>query len=132
MNLTLKRVLQTDVATFGILSTDSYPLCVTLELPWLNNETGASCIPPGTYHCIPHNSPDHPNTWEVIGVPNRSEILIHIGNFPKDTEGCILVGQSFSGMTSAIYNSGGTMDLLRNVLPKEFDLTVTNDPKAAT
>lgn len=125
--ITLKRILQTDVATFGVLLNDNYPLCVTLELPWLNNEPNASCIPEGTYHCIPHNSAAHPNVWEITGVPGRSDILIHIGNFPADSKGCVLAAQSFSGMTAAVYNSGGAMELLRNVLPQNFDITITKE-----
>lgn len=29
---------------------------------------------------------------QVMDVPNYTDILIHIGNFVTDTEGCLLVG----------------------------------------
>src|SRR5580698_6443589 len=123
MNLILTRINKPG-ATFGVLSTEDFPLCVTLELPWNNNVPGESCIPAGTYHCVPHNSLDHPNTWEVTGVPGRSEILIHNGNYLKDTEGCILVALQFAGNAPAILTSDLALNFLRNTLPQEFDLTI--------
>jgi len=35
----------------------------------------------------------HYGMLELQNVPNFQYILIHIGNFEKDTEGCILVGE---------------------------------------
>jgi hypothetical protein len=32
-------------------------------------------------------------TPELLDVPGRSDIRIHIGNFPQDTLGCLLVGE---------------------------------------
>lgn len=125
MNLTLTRIAKPG-ATFGVLSTDDFPLCVTLELPWLNNTVGDSCIPVGTYHCVPHDSPDHPNVWEVTNVPGRSEILIHNGNYLKDTEGCILVALQFAGNAPAILTSDLALSFLQNTLPSEFDLTIVD------
>lgn len=67
--------------------------CQTLELPWKNNQPQVSCIPAGTYTCRRVNSPKFGDTFEVCGVPERSGILFHAGNYaPKDTRGCILLG----------------------------------------
>ena len=125
MNLTLTRVLRPQ-ATFGILSGDDFPLCVTLERPWLDNAPDTSCIQAGTYACIPHNTPEKPNCWEVTGVPGRSAILIHVGNFVSDSEGCILVGTSFDGNAPEILGSVNALNLLREKLPATFDLTITS------
>lgn len=64
----------------------------TLELPWKSNQRRISCIPEGEYWAIPHNSPTFGQTLWLQDVPERSEILIHAGNFTKDTLGCILPG----------------------------------------
>lgn len=103
--------------------------CVTCELPWNNNHPQISCIPAGTYHCIPHNSPAHPNTWEITGVPNRSEILIHNANLPSQLLGCVGVGKSFGylGGKMAVMQSVAALTDLRTKLPAEFDLTITDD-----
>lgn len=125
MNVTLTRV-QKFTGTFGILAIDDFPLCVTLERPWLNNEPDTSCIPDGHYSCIPHDSPSHPSCWEITGVAGRSAILIHVGNFIGDSEGCVLVGTSFLGTAPQIVASVSALNLLRANLPPTFDLTITS------
>jgi hypothetical protein len=64
----------------------------TLELPWKDNHKQISCIPAGTYKVERYSSPKFPNTFQVLNVPNRSAILLHVGNYNTDTLGCILVG----------------------------------------
>ena len=127
MNCILTRQPSTPQGTFGTLTdADSNILCVTCEQPWNDNKVGASCIPAGTYQCIPHDSPAHPNTWEIAGVPGRSAILIHNGNTDTQSEGCILVGDSFgtiNGM-SAVLNSIATLDKLRGILPDNFTIII--------
>ncbi len=122
----LTRILQTDEATYGVLSSDNYPLCVALELPWLDNQPNSSCIPTGEYSVQQFQSPEHGQVWEIMNVPGRSAILIHEGNFPQNSLGCVLCAQSFSGQSAAIYNSDVTIELLRNILPAQFTLTIKN------
>lgn len=77
--------------TQGILFVDGHTF-YTLERPWIDNKKNISCIPEGKY---PIYTFKHPKWGEVIGlrdVLNRSEILIHPGNYVDDTEGCILPG----------------------------------------
>jgi hypothetical protein len=51
-------------------------------------------IMPRTYNVVPHVSPNHrlPISYELMNVPGRDHILLHNGDFRKDTEGCILMG----------------------------------------
>lgn len=57
-------------------------------------------IPAGTYMCRLMTAADNPRhgvSWEVRGVPGRTDILFHAGNDASDSEGCILVGFGFNG-----------------------------------
>jgi hypothetical protein len=75
-------------------------LCHTLELAWLWNAKNKSCVPPGEYRAYLRF--DHKDKWriELLNVPgNRQNVQIHIGNYPKDVLGCVLVGTSFAADT---------------------------------
>lgn len=122
----LHRTSKSDQGTFGVFSCDGRPLCTTCEDPWNDNKTGESCIPVGTYKCQKHNGKRYQGVWEVCDVPGRSAILIHAGNTIKDTRGCILVGRSFStlGGVPSVTNSIATLEMLREVLPDSFTLTI--------
>jgi hypothetical protein len=115
-------------ATLGELVDDAGEhICDTLELAWNNNDSDTSCIPAGSYICIPHDSAKFPDTWEVSDVPDRSAILIHNGNVEENTHGCILVGDS-EGMLNnqpAVLNSVATLKMLRDELPDTFTLHIT-------
>lgn len=95
------------MATVGILCLDLEMFCFTLEPPWKDNANGQSCIPEGTYDCnIATNRKLHSGqivdeTLEVQ-VPGRSGILFHIGNYARDTTGCILLGYSADVQIRAI------------------------------
>lgn len=68
----------------------------TLEPEWAGNERGTSCIPVGEYEWKRKLSPTKGRVLELLGVPGRDNIEVHVGNFRRDTEGCILVGHRFS------------------------------------
>ena len=72
-----------------------------LELPWRGNARNRSCIPTGRYRVVPHLSPRFRRCLLVTGVPGRSHILFHAGNFAGDaalgwrthSHGCLLPGE---------------------------------------
>jgi len=87
----LTRYYSGEDCTLGVLTNGNFFL-YTLENPWLDNQKNISCIPDGTYNVIPHNGFKHKNVWRLEGVDNRYTILIHKGNFSRNTKGCILIG----------------------------------------
>lgn len=90
--------------------------CLTLELPWRNNQQRISRIPDNHYKAVKHQSPKFGNTIWIQDVPNRSEILIHRGNYRRDTLGCILVGEKLIDIDGDghkdVTNSTATMNKL--------------------
>jgi len=106
-SLRLVRVTEYNGATMGVLCIDGSPEMVTLEDAWRDNERQISCIPVGRYKVKRQKSPRFGLTYEVMNVPERSNILFHAGNTQKDTHGCILLGLQFGklGKETAILAS---------------------------
>lgn len=103
-------------STDGVLFVDSRPFCNTLE-PAQGKEVKygkGCCIAPGVYSIDFHYSPKFGKYMLTLcGVRGRSGILIHSGNTPKDTAGCILVGKR---------ENVGVLSNSRDTLNKVFDL----------
>lgn len=82
----------------------------TLELSWKNNQRNISCIPKGTYDVKWTFSPKFMKyTYEIQGVPNRSGIRIHTGNYFTQIQGCILVGNGYKDV-----NGDGRLDVINS------------------
>lgn len=126
MNYILTRVCSSEKGTFGVLTYNGEPLCVTCEDPWNDNKTSISCIPVGDYSVEKFNGNRFKDVWEIKNVPGRSVILIHGGNTIDDTHGCVLVGRSFSklGNLPSVMQSQDCLTELRSKLPDKFKLTV--------
>lgn len=90
----LERIAYTPLGTFGRIIMDEFE-CFTVERPWLDNKPRQSCIPEGTYDLLlgRYNRGGYP-AYEVMNVPNRSLIKIHIGNTIDDIVGCIAPGKA--------------------------------------
>jgi hypothetical protein len=109
----------------------------TLELPWKNNQRNISCIPEGAYKAIKHVSPTFGDSIWIKNVPNRSEILVHVGNFvgsdnPRtgrpDLRGCIAPGNAFRDITGdgivEVVSSKNTLNKILAMLPDEFEVEI--------
>lgn len=96
MNLTVQRRWLTLNSTQGELSIagdDQFHL-YTLEPVTRTDAVKPRAIPAGTYPLTIRYSPKHGRLIpHVEDVPGFEEIEIHIGNFPKDTIGCTVVGR---------------------------------------
>jgi hypothetical protein len=104
MKLTLKRFVQTQTETLGKLYVNDSFQCYTLEdIARPEKVKGKTRIPTGKYIIEKRKvggtvkkyrerfGEDHYMLW-LQDVPNFLYILIHVGNYKEDTEGCILVG----------------------------------------
>ncbi|MFX1299179.1 MAG: DUF5675 family protein [Promethearchaeota archaeon] len=81
--------------TIGELIVNGQKIGYTLELPWKKNKEKKSRIPSGSYFGVTRTSKQFPYLHiKIKRVLGRKDILIHRGNEPKDTEGCILVGKT--------------------------------------
>ena len=118
MEIVLKRLYKKDEYTIGKLYINGEYFCDTLEDKVrdlnkdgdLNDEGegkvyGKTAIPYGRYKVVtnilsPKYAKRSSYIWcggylpRLINVPAYDGVLIHIGNYPKDTEGCILVGKN--------------------------------------
>ena len=105
-NLLLKRTTRTDKSTIGELHLNGKFFCYTLEdrdrglkktdsllSIKARKLIGITAIPAGRYEVA--------LTWsnrfkkympQLLNVPGYEGVRIHVGNYPEETEGCLLVG----------------------------------------
>src|SRR5262249_6042117 len=100
-----------------MLSVDDQFECFTLERPRTGDHPA---IPSGTYPVILTPSPHLKYvTPEIMNVPGRSDIRIHIGNTAADSLGCTLVGETHS--LDFVGNSHGAFGSLITLLKTSTD-----------
>ena len=108
------RVTYTGKSTIGVLYVNEVEECYTLE----DNDRlgkgkkkikGGTAIPEGTYNVkITHSKKFRRKLPIIQNVPGFRGIRIHPGNTDKDTEGCLLVGETrgrdFIGRSRKAFN----------------------------
>lgn len=117
--------------------------CRTIELPWLDNAVGKSCIEPGTYLCKYTMSPRYKKKMYILmDVDGRSGIRIHSASYAGSVEkgykchllGCIALGKGFiggpgTGSQLLLHTSRVTMKKFEKEMGgKDFYLTVEGEP----
>jgi Family of unknown function (DUF5675) len=141
MNFTLQRQASAKDGCFGTLTNDSGFECVTLEHAYpvsfySPNSTYEPKVVAGTYTCVLHQPNRLPYvTYELQNVPDFqgqpvSGILIHIGNFNKDSDGCILLGKMIQSigdgtLSRMVASSSPTFKKFMAILNNELEFTLT-------
>ena len=124
--LTIQRVYLSD-CTPGFMSFGAvrFP---TLELPWNFNSQDISCIPEGQYKCRKIHSNKFGECVEIRDVIGRTDVRIHYGNFTRDIQGCVLVGDSIKDIDGDgifdVTNSKRSLAKLMGILPDSFILII--------
>ena len=104
LDVELKRFAYHPKGTLGVIDVAGERF-YTIERPWLDNKPNVSCIPEGKYRMGWRESPRFGETWHVKDVAERTWILIHAANYPKDVQGCIGLGTGLMGDRIAVSNS---------------------------
>jgi len=118
---------QDTVRTLGAMFDGEDRIAETLELPWRDNRRGVSCIPEGTYECKLAHSPSRGyDVYWLQDVPGRKDVQIHIGNFPKDIRGCILVGEE-RGKDQVAHSKRAFDKFMERMGGKDFQLTIEKE-----
>jgi hypothetical protein len=129
MKLVLKRIHFGENFTIGQLFEETEigqnPLCYTLEDKFREIEgvpveqwkvPHETAIPRGNYSVsITFSNRFGINLPLLADVPGYTGVRIHSGNSDKDTDGCILVGQSWDGVSNWI---GASKVALSDLLPR--------------
>jgi hypothetical protein len=85
-------------------------------------------IPPGLYTCVRgmHVLADGVpfTTFEITGVVGHTGLLFHAGNFDRDSEGCVLIGEEEQGAMVTNSRAALAAFLASRVGVYSFQLTV--------
>lgn len=110
MELQVIRDTYTALSTTGKLYVNGAFLVYTLEPRADQSQGKPFCIPEGRY-LVELLMSDHFHfvTPHIMNVPDFTAIEIHNGNFPRDSHGCTIVGESrgidFVGLSDVGFNA---------------------------
>lgn len=130
--ININRAYRKDNYTIGRLYVNGSFVCHTLELhdsTYFGDDfvLGKSAIPVGVYTLATSVWSPKFNAFRprIKDFKYSKNILIHEGNKPKDTEGCILVGNNL--LTGQVLNSKSTLAKLLEKLSQHdvWDLIIT-------
>jgi hypothetical protein len=126
MLIEVKRFEFKDTYTIGKMYIDNIYECYTLEdvVRTGAKVNGQTAIPTGTYNLIINHSNRFNRDLPLLeNVPNFTGVRIHAGNTSAHTEGCILVGTTWSGK-DFIGNSRVAFNKLFEKLKKAKKVTI--------
>ena len=125
----IRRTPYPDECVLGVMrDADGQLLCRTLELPWRDNETDRSCVPPGGYQARLYHSPTKGPVFRLDfeDTKPRSAIEVHAANTAHDLLGCIAPGARHGILDGrpAVLDSRVTLDMLLRRYHDGFHLAI--------
>lgn len=147
IKLQLKRIFKGSTYTIGKLYVNGEYFCDTLEDTdrGLTSEMpiskikdikiyGKTAIPTGTYKIVMNvvSETFKNRSWakpyggklpRLVNVPGYEGVLIHVGNKPEDTLGCLLVGEN--KVKGQVINSTAAFNRLMTELNKDKNIEIT-------
>jgi hypothetical protein len=122
-NIVVTRKHFTDKSTIGELYIDGNLFCYTLEDTCRRNKkvAGETAIPSGTYEIYIAESPKFGRPMPYLkDVKFFSGIMLHWGNSPASSEGCLLVGEEIGPMPDWISYSRKAFERLLPVIEERL------------
>ena len=142
--LVLVRGIITPSGTGGVLYYNNEKQCDTLERPYLLYPEGhekenltvnnKSCIEIGSYgidirtvgsfatrYQFKYN---HKGSIQITGTGHRKTILAHIGNYVKNSQGCVLLGMNLTFNNGKFFNGNSA-----TALKKIYNLIISENIK---
>lgn len=106
---------------------ESKVIAKILERHWNNNAHNDSCIPEGIY--VVRKNPPKPGRdytyFRFDHVEGRNNILIHRGNEPEDSLGCLLAGSRFTeDAHPTLVESTKKLQWMADNMPDAFELQI--------
>jgi hypothetical protein len=126
MDIRVRRNLYTSLSTQGELVLDGNHFCFTLEPPVKTDGSKPRAIPTGNYPLTIRWSEEfQKHVPHVEDVPGFVAIEQHIGNFPKNTKACTLVGQTRGPQADFI---GGSLKAWTALMAIYMDIATLTNP----
>ena len=119
MELILERSYHA-LGTNGDLYLNGKFICNTIELPWIGNDRGVSCIPEGKYQLVKMFTKKFGLHYMVCNVPGREEIFIHPANDAmRELKGCIapvskIIGEGLGSNSRKAFRKFMDMTLIKS------------------
>lgn len=134
LQITVRKLFEYRDRTISMLAIDGRDFCFVLEDGYKEVKVpGETRIPAGKYAIVPRylgeffkkyqKNYGHKCSLQIDKVPGFEFILLHIGNYPRDTRGCLLVGNGvlFDGGSVVLSNSTVAYTALYNKIIPHFD-----------
>lgn len=135
ITLHLRRIKQYGETTLGqltILGTAKSWFVLEPGGPDSKTEGSDKRIVAGAYKMQSYSSLKYKNVYEVKGVPGRTNILLHAGNYHNDTLGCLMPGKTWGAEADKHFYVGSSKRALQEIISvingsNQVVINITND-----